>query len=114
MKWSPWKFSVRKEVILIISVGVNTVLRGCISKFRFRFLKTLRGLSVKNFERRVLKCTQIKLYPRVWLEAKVTSVREVSRFDVILKVQAPGHAFENAGSASWYNRMLTTSKDFHA
>lgn len=50
----------------------------------------------------------------VILVLKMTFIGEVSRCDVILKVHPPGNTFKNAGTASFYNRMLTTSKDFSA
>jgi hypothetical protein len=41
----------------------------------------------------------------------VASVREVSRFDVVLEVDSPGYTLVNACAAALYNRMLTTPED---
>jgi len=41
----------------------------------------------------------------------VTSIREVSRLDVILEVKSPGDARENTVAAARGNRMLTTAND---
>ena len=48
------------------------------------------------------------------LVAQVTSIGEVSRWDVVLEVKSPADTGEHTGAAAGDNRMLTTSKDLYS
>jgi hypothetical protein len=41
----------------------------------------------------------------------VSSIGEVSRFDVVLHVESPGDTLENTFATAGYDGMLTTSSD---
>ena len=45
------------------------------------------------------------------LRPEVSSIGEVSRFDVVLHVESPGETLENTFATAGYKRMLTTSSD---